>query len=72
MIVPARVGYQAENVRLSPVFEEIRLNGTVNAMRASRLSATVAGLVESVAVNIGDIVDAGDTLIVLDDEQARP
>lgn len=64
-------GVQLADVRVSPVFEETRLNGTVNAMRASRLSTTVAGLVESVAVDIGDIVDAGDALIVLDDEQAR-
>lgn len=64
-------GVQLAEVTESPVFEETRLNGTVNAMRLSRLSTSVAGLVEAVNADVGDTVAEGDGLIELDDEQAR-
>jgi RND family efflux transporter MFP subunit len=62
---------QLSEVRKRTVFEETRLNGTVNAMRQSRLSTSVAGLVDAVSVDVGDAVARGDDLINLDDEQAR-
>lgn len=64
-------GVRLAEVQQEAVFEETRLNGTVNAMRVSGLSTAVAGLVASVSVNIGDTVEQGDTLIILDDQQAR-
>lgn len=64
-------GVQLAEVTERPVYEESRLNGTVNAMRLSRLSTSVAGLVDAVNVNVGDTVARGDGLIELDDEQAR-
>lgn len=60
----------AEVVR-GPVYEETRLNGTVNALRISQLSTAVAGLVSLVSVEIGDTVEEGDLLVTLDDDQAR-
>ncbi|WP_227662808.1 efflux RND transporter periplasmic adaptor subunit [Marinobacter daqiaonensis] len=64
-------GVQLAPVEERLVLEETRLNGTVNALRASRLSAAVAGLVEKVAVEIGDTVSPGDLVIALDDERAE-
>lgn len=63
-------GVQLAAVEKRTVFEETRLNGTVNALRASRLSASVAGLVEAIHADVGDTVGEGDELVTLDDEQA--
>lgn len=64
-------GVRLAEVERRPVFEETRLNGTVNAMRVSRLSTAVAGLVESVSADVGDTVAQGDALVTLDEEQSR-
>lgn len=64
-------GVQLSPVEQRPVFEETRLNGTVNAMRVSRLSTSVAGLVDTVRAEVGDTIRQGDELITLDQEQAR-
>ncbi|MFW5824986.1 MAG: efflux RND transporter periplasmic adaptor subunit [Marinobacter sp.] len=64
-------GVQLAEVERRPVFEETRLNGTVNALRVSGLSTPVAGLVENTRADVGDTVRQGDELVTLDDEQAR-
>lgn len=64
-------GVQLAEVQQSDIFEEITLNGTVNALRSSRLSASVEGLVDLVNAQPGDRVAKGDLLIELDDELAR-
>lgn len=61
---------QVATVESSEVFEELRLSGTVNALRTSRLSPAVAGLIDKVEVEVGQRVNAGDLLFVLDQEQA--
>lgn len=66
-----RPGVELEQVETSDIISEVSLNGTVNALRTSRLSTAVAGLVESVQVETGDRVSEGDLLIGLDDEQAE-
>ncbi|MGM0413148.1 MAG: efflux RND transporter periplasmic adaptor subunit [Pseudomonadota bacterium] len=58
-------------VERAPVIEEVRLNGTVTALRSSRISAAVAGLVDEVRVDAGDRVDEGDRLVGLDAEPAE-
>ncbi|UHD17847.1 efflux RND transporter periplasmic adaptor subunit [Thiocapsa bogorovii] len=63
-------GVQLAAVETSEIVEEVRLTGTVNALRSSRLSTAVAGLVNKVAVETGGKVTQGDLLIGLDDEQA--
>lgn len=60
---------QLETVEEADILQEISLNGTVNALRTSRLSTAVPGLVESVHVEAGSRVSRGDVLIELDDEQ---
>ena len=65
-----RPGVELEQVETSDIISEVSLNGTVNALRTSRLSTAVAGLVESVQVETGDRVAGGDQLMGLDDEQA--
>lgn len=64
-------GVQLGEVTRSDIIEEVRLNGTVNALRSGRISTAVAGLVDDVRVDAGTDVDRGDLLIGLDDEQAR-
>ncbi len=66
-----RPGVELEPVETSDIISEVSLNGTVNALRTSRLSTAVAGLVEEVRVETGDRVAGGDLLIGLDDEQAE-
>lgn len=63
-------GVQLAAVETTDIVEEVRLTGTVNALRSSRLSTAVAGLVNNVAVDTGGKVSQGDLLIGLDDEQA--
>lgn len=62
---------QLASVDLQPVVTEIRLSGTVNALRSSRLSPSVAGLIEQVNVEVGQQVRAGDLLFAMDQEKAE-
>lgn len=63
-------GVQLETVSEEPIIQEVALNGTVNPLRLSRISAAVAGLLDSVRVETGDRVLKGEVLVELDDEQA--
>lgn len=65
-----RPGVELEDVRTSDIISEVSLNGTANALRTSRLSTAVAGLVDDVRVEAGDRVEQGDLLVGLDNEQA--
>lgn len=58
-------------VNREPIYTETNLVGTVNSLEDALLSASVAGLIIQVAVNPGDHVTQGDTLIALDDDLAR-
>lgn len=60
---------QLEAVEEADILQDISLNGTVTALRSSRLSTAVPGLVDSVNVETGSRVSRGDLLIELDDEQ---
>ena len=76
LILPVAAPAEAPPVRLgtverAPVFEEVRLNGTVEALRSAGISASVAGLVDDLAVDAGDRVAAGEHLVGLDAEAAR-
>lgn len=53
------------------VWQELQLTGSVTAERSARLSLATAGLVQSLAVDAGSRVAAGDELLQLDDELAR-
>ncbi|WP_246180588.1 efflux RND transporter periplasmic adaptor subunit [Marinobacter changyiensis] len=63
-------GVQLAVVEQSDIVEEVTLNGTASALRSSRLSASVEGLVDLVNAQPGDRVAKGDLLIELDDELA--
>lgn len=60
---------QLEAVEEADILQDISLNGTVTALRSSRLSTAVPGLVDSVNVETGSRVSRGDLLMELDDEQ---
>lgn len=49
------------------IINTVRLSGTVVAPRSARVSTAVGGLVERVAVDLGDTVETGDILVELDD-----
>ncbi|MEM1403394.1 MAG: efflux RND transporter periplasmic adaptor subunit [Pseudomonadota bacterium] len=55
----------------SPVRQALALSGTVIAARAASLSPATEGLVARLKVDVGDTVEAGDPLLLLDDELAR-
>lgn len=57
-----------EQARETAIIRQVPLSGTVTAARASRLSTEVSGQVESLKVDFGDRVEAGDVLLVLDSE----
>jgi len=62
---PARpVG--VETVQRAPLVQTIEVRGSVTAPRTARLSTSVAGLVQSIGVEEGDRVRAGQTIAVLD------
>lgn len=76
MLSSASFAQSAPRVELAPVnrepiYTETNLVGTVNSLEDALLSASVAGLIVQVAVNPGDHVSKGDTLIALDDDLAR-
>ncbi|WP_372994770.1 efflux RND transporter periplasmic adaptor subunit [Marinobacter sp.] len=59
---------QLETVSSEDIVQEVTLNGTVNALRVSGISVSVAGLLDEVRVETGDRVSQGDVLVKLDDE----
>lgn len=61
-------GVQLETVSVEDIVQEVTLNGTVNALRVSGMSASVAGLLDEIQVETGDRVARGDVLVALDDE----
>ncbi|MEQ5816441.1 efflux RND transporter periplasmic adaptor subunit [Marinobacter sp. NFXS11] len=64
-------GVQLEAVSSEDIVQEVTLNGTVNALRVSGMSAAVAGLLDEVRVETGDRVSRGDVLVELDDEMVN-
>ncbi|MDX1356481.1 MAG: biotin/lipoyl-binding protein, partial [Halomonas venusta] len=70
MLSSASLAQSAPRVELAlvnrePIYTETNLVGTVNSLEDALLSASVAGLIVQVAVNPGDHVSKGDTLIAL-------
>lgn len=59
-----------EMVERRPVIEEVRVNGSVVALRHADVSASVAGRVTELNAEIGDQVDADASLLKLDREIA--
>lgn len=61
----------ASEAEVRPIVNAVRLSGTVVAPQSARVSTSVGGLVERVAVDLGDAVQPGDTLVQLDRALAR-
>ncbi len=57
-----------EKAREMEILQQVPLSGTVTSDRVSRLSAEVSGQVESLRVDFGDHVEAGEVLLELDSE----
>lgn len=53
------------------IVEELLLTGTLTSPQAAELAPEVEGRVAAIAVDAGQRVNAGDTLVTLDDELAR-
>ncbi|MCA1778669.1 MAG: efflux RND transporter periplasmic adaptor subunit [Xanthomonadaceae bacterium] len=51
--------------------QRVELTGSFTARRAAQVSPRLSGLIAEVAVDAGDAVEAGDVLVLLDDELAR-
>ena len=56
---------------MGPVVENLPLTGTVTSEHVTDLSAQISGLVKQVNVDAGDRIHSGDTLVQLDDSQAK-
>jgi len=54
-----------------PAVELIELTGSFTARRSARLSPRLSGLVETIAIDAGDEVAAGDVIVRLDDRLAE-
>ncbi len=50
------------------IIKQVPLTGTISSAKLARLSSEVSGLVETLQVEVGDYVKAGDVLLQLDDE----
>jgi RND family efflux transporter MFP subunit len=66
---PAPVAVARPEVQ--PAVERIELTGSFTARRAAQLSPRLSGLIESISVDAGDRVAAGDVIVQLDDRLAE-
>lgn len=57
-----------EQARETEIVRQVPLSGTVTSAKVSRLSAEISGQVESIRVDFGDRVEAGEVLLMLDSE----
>ena len=58
-------------VEARPVTENLEVTGSVVSPRRALLSPAIAGLVQSVNVNAGDLIEQGDRILALDAELAE-
>lgn len=58
-------------VQQRQIFRPVEITGTVTSPRVARLSPATGGLVQTLHVDIGDVVAAGDILLELDPELAQ-
>lgn len=66
---PAPVTVAQPEVR--PAVERVELTGSFTARRAAQLSPRLSGLVETIDIDAGDAVAAGDVVVRLDDRLAE-
>jgi len=67
----AQVQVRAEVVVRAPIVEELPLSGSVVSPRSSNLTTQASGLVLSMNVDAGDVVQEGDVLLELDGQLTR-
>lgn len=60
-----------EQAREAAIIRQTPLSGTITSVRVSRLSSEISGQVAMLKVDIGDRVEAGDTLLVLDNDLGK-
>lgn len=65
------VPVSVSTVKMHKPVRELLINGTLAADQSARLSASVAGLVSNLSVDIGSQVGSGDVLLTLDAEINR-
>lgn len=66
---PSAVG--TAKAELGPLEEVVSASGVLKALRSSAITSRTVGRVASVLVKPGDIVAAGRTIVLVDDEAAR-
>jgi len=78
LVVPGTAAAQSGGVpvavaeaEMADIVDTVRLTGTVASPRVARVSTSVAGLVETVNVDLGDSVARGDPVVELDRALAR-
>ncbi len=58
-------------VEQAPLIEYARLDGRIEAVQQSTVSAQTSGTVISLPVDVDDVVNAGDLIVALDDTEQR-
>jgi RND family efflux transporter MFP subunit len=66
-----RVPIQVITTQQQPIYRQVDITGTVTSPRVAQLSTAISGLILTMAVDIGDHVDAGTPLLELDPELAE-
>ena len=54
-----------QRVQQSEVVEEVPLTGTVVSSRRARLSTEISGLIDNIAVDLGDRINKGDVILTI-------
>ena len=65
------VPVEADLVRVGPISSYLVFNSTIETEEAVQVFPQVSGLVERIAAEEGDRVEAGDILLYIEDEQLR-
>ena len=68
---PAQMQVRVKPVVWAPIIEQLPLSGSVLSPRSSNVAPQESGLVQRMAVDEGDRVEAGDVLLELDAELTR-
>ena len=67
----ARVAVETQTAERRSIADVREFSGTLEASATLTVAPKIAGQIAAVAVDIGDRVDSGDTLVRLDDEEYR-
>ena len=69
--IPAQAQTDWASVERAVLQEEVRLDGRIEAVQQSTVSAQIAGTITALPVDVDDVVNQGDVIAQLDDTEPR-